>query len=288
MSLNAAVEALAAEGLPESFLPTLEKVCEPLAARAARLRQVKRRTITLGVCGAQGIGKSSIVAVTRRLLEARGLRTVVLSMDDFYLTKQARQRLAAEVHPLLAVRGPPGTHDVAMAGAVLDQLKSRGKVNLPRFEKAADDRAPRGAWETVASPVDVILFEGWCLGARAQGGAALSRPVNALEAQEDPDAVWRTYVNDQLDGRYQDLFGKMNELIFLKAPSFEVVMDWRTEQERKLRERTGAGMADDEIARFIAHYERLTRWILSEMAERARWTIEFDEDRQPVGEVILS
>ncbi len=221
------------------------------------------------------------MGATKRLLEARGYSTVALSLDDFYLTREARQRLARDVHPLLATRGPPGTHDVQLAGAVLEQLRLKGKVNLPRFDKAADNRAPRGSWETVASPVDIVLFEGWCLGALAQGAAALSTPVNDLEREEDPKGVWRGYVNEQLDGPYQALFARLNDLILLEAPSFEVVKGWRIEQERKLRERTGAGMSDEEVARFVAHYERLTRWILSEMPSRADWTITLDENRQP-------
>jgi D-glycerate 3-kinase len=272
---------VAAEGLPESFHRTVEVVCEPLAARAQRLRQVRRRTAIIGLSGPQGSGKSTIVAATKRLLEARGVNTVALSLDDFYLTRDARQRLAREVHPLLATRGPPGTHDVALAGAALEQLRLKGKVALPRFDKAADNRTPRGSWETIASPVDVVLIEGWCLGAVAQGAAALGEPVNDLEREEDPKGLWRSYVNEQLDGPYQALFARLHDLILLEAPSFEAVVGWRTEQERKLRERTGAGMSDEEVARFVAHYERLTRWILSEMPGRADWTITLDENRSP-------
>jgi D-glycerate 3-kinase len=272
---------LAAEGLPESFGRTVELICEPLALRASRLRTDRKRPAVVGLCGAQGSGKSTIVAATRRLLAGRGMRAVGLSLDDFYLTHDARQRLAREVHPLLATRGPPGTHDVAMAGAVIDQLRTKGKVALPRFDKATDTRAPRGEWATMASPVDVIILEGWCVGAVAQGVAALREPVNALERDEDPASVWRGYVNEQLDGPYQTLFGKLHDLIFLQAPSFEVVAGWRAEQERKLRERTGRGMADSDIARFTAHYERLTRWMLSEMPGRADWVVPLDANRTP-------
>jgi D-glycerate 3-kinase len=278
---------IAEEGLPESFRRTVELVCEPLAARAQRRRIDRKRCAVVGLCGAQGSGKSTIARYAARLLEGRGLRAVALSLDDFYLTREARQRLAREVHPLLAVRGPPGTHDVAMLGAAIDQLRSKGKVSLPRFDKAADNRAPRGSWNTVASPVDVIILEGWCVGAVSQGRAALAIPVNDLERDEDPDGVWRGYVNDQLDGPYQALFARLHDLILLEAPGFEVVAGWRAEQEAKLRaqnlqEGGGAGgMSDAEIARFVAHYERLTRWTLSEMPSRADWTITLDEDRAP-------
>ena len=273
---------LAEEDLPDSFRVTLETVCEPLAARLARLRQARRRTVLIGLCGAQGSGKSTIAAATVRLLEARGLSAVAVSLDDFYLPKSARERLAREEHPLLAVRGPPGTHDVALAGAALDQLRAPGRIALPAFDKATDDRRPRAAWRTVATPVDVVIFEGWCVGARAQGAAALAQPVNALEAAADPDGRWRAYVNGQLDGPYQALFARLQEVVLLQAPSFDAVLAWRQEQEHKLLARTGRGMPDAEIARFVAHYERLTRWILTEMPERARLVFPLAEDRTPL------
>jgi D-glycerate 3-kinase len=280
--LSALDDFLDAEGLPESFRITVERVCRPLAARAARRRQARRRPVVVGLCGPQGSGKTTIAAATARLLEADGLSAVALSLDDFYLTHEARQRLAREVHPLLATRGPPGTHDPAMAAAAIDQLRSQGKVTLPAFDKARDTRLPRGRWRTVAAPVDVILFEGWCVGARAQGAAALATPVNDLERLEDPDGVWRAYVNDQLDGPYQALFGMLHDLILLQPPGFEVVAGWRAEQEAKLRARTGAGMDEAQVARFVAHYERLTRWILAEMPERADWVVPLDAQRTPL------
>jgi D-glycerate 3-kinase len=272
---------MAEHGLDEGFRRTAELVCEPLAARAHRRRIDRKRPAVIGLCGAQGSGKSTIAAWAKRLLEARGVRTVALSLDDFYLTHEGRQRLAREVHPLLAVRGPPGTHDVALCGAVIDQLRTAGKVALPRFDKATDNRTPRGTWETLKSPVDVILLEGWCVGAVAQGSAALATPVNAMEREEDPDAVWRTWVNNQLDGPYQFLFARLQDLILLEAPSFEVVAGWRAEQEAKLRLRGSGGMSDAAIALFVAHYERLSRWILAEMPARADWVITLDAQRRP-------
>ena len=280
MREDSLAEFIAAEALPGAFARTVELVCEPLAARAARLRQDRRRTAVVGLCGSQASGKTTVAEVVRRLLAERGMSAVALSLDDFYLTHEARRRLAEAVHPLLATRGPPGTHDVGMAAAMLDQLRASGAAALPRFDKAADTRAPRATWPKVKTPVDVVILEGWCVGAIAQGQAALARPVNALEAEEDADGVWRGYVNEQLGGPYQELFDRLDDLVLLAAPSFEVVAGWRAEQEAKLRARTGGGMSEGQIARFVAHYERLTRWILAEMPERAGWTVRLDAQRQ--------
>ena len=234
---NDALETfIAEEGLPpETFRRTVELVCKPLAARAQRRRIDRKRTAVIGLCGAQGSGKSTIARFAARLLEQRGMRAIALSLDDFYLTHDARQRLAREVHPLLATRGPPGTHDVGMAGAAIDQLRAKGKVTLPRFDKATDNRTPRGTWETIASPVDVILLEGWCVGALSQGRAALATPVNDLESGEDPPRGLASIRQRSVGRPLSSPLCPPHDLVLLEAPSFEVVVGWRAEQEAKLR-----------------------------------------------------
>jgi D-glycerate 3-kinase len=272
---------LEAEQLPESFRLTVERVVRPLADLARDLRADADRMVVVGLCGAQGSGKSTIAAAAVRLLAAEGLNAVALSLDDFYLGRDARAWLAGKVHPLLAVRGPPGTHDVALACAVLDNLCRAEPTPLPAFDKARDERRPKAAWRAIAGPVDVVILEGWCVGARAEPAARLETPVNDLERQADPDGRWRAYVNLQLGEPYQALFDRLDALVLLQAPGFEAVQAWRTEQERKLRERTSGGMSDAEVARFIRHYERLTAWILEEMPGRADWTIPLDAARTP-------
>jgi D-glycerate 3-kinase len=274
---------LAQEALPPAFRTTVDEVCRPLAALAADARAELGRTAVLGLCGAQGSGKTTIAKVVAHLLEDRGLNAVVLSLDDLYLGHAARADLAREVDALLAVRGPPGTHDVALGLRVLAGLGETGQTAMPRFDKGADDRRPREDWPSVRGPADVVVFEGWCVGARAQPPQDLSTPVNALERDEDPDGRWRGFVNAALAGVYPELFQQIDRFVLLAAPSFEVVAGWRGEQEAKLRARTGRGMAPDEIERFVSFYERLTRWILAEAPARADWVVRLDAERQPIG-----
>ncbi|MDP3908449.1 kinase [Novosphingobium sp.] len=245
-----------------------------LAALLALVRQQAGAGLTvIGLCGAQGAGKSTLVAALAGALEDGGLPTAVLSLDDLYRTRRERQRLAAQVHPLLLTRGVPGTHDIALGLAVVAALERGEAAALPRFDKAADDRAAERDWPAAAADTRVLLLEGWCLGARPQAAAALVDPVNPLEAQEDPGGIWRGYANAALAGEYQLLFARLDALVLLAAPGWDVVARWREQQEAELRARSGpaaAGvMTPDQVTRFIAHYERLTRHILAEMPPRA-------------------
>lgn len=263
-----------------------EEIAVPLEAfveERARARP-SGSTLIVGVCGAQGSGKSTAAARVLSSLERRGRNALTVSLDDFYLPSADRRRLAATVHPLLATRGVPGTHDVELAMEVLDATRVPGEVRVPRFDKAADDRRPESEWPCVRGPLDVVIFEGWCVGARPEEPSSLNTPVNDLERDEDPDGTWRRHVNDALAGAYQDLFSRLDALVLLAAPGFEVVTRWRKEPEEELRRsgRAGSAMDDAELARFIAHYERITRHILREMPARADQTLWLDEDRRVV------
>ncbi len=282
LSPSAQVALLAREGLPADYGGQIDALWAPLAERALADRRRTGRTIILGLCGPQGSGKSTGAQALQALLREVGARSAILSLDDLYLCKPERALLAAQVHPLFATRGPPATHDVGLGCAVLDALARPGPVRLPRFDKAIDDRAPPEDGPIVDAPVEVVIFEGWCIGARPQPAEALAEPVNVLEAEADRDGVWRRAVNDALAGPYQDLFGRIDILALLRPPSFEAVFGWRLEQEHKLRARSGGGMTDGEIARFIQHYERLSRWIAVEAPPRADVVAQLDAARRPL------
>ena len=96
----------------------------------------------------------------------------------------------------------------------------------------------------------------------------------------------RKPINDALAGSYQQLFARLDSLVLLAAPSFEVVFAWRLQQEEELRPSAGPDasrvMNAAQIARFIQHYERLTRYTLTEMAGRADIVVRLAEDRTPL------
>lgn len=250
------------------------------------LDQLPRRPVIIGICGAQGSGKTTLAGQLLARCESEGLSAASLSLDDLYLTRGEREELARSVHPLFAVRGVPGTHDVDLGLRIFDQLRTGEPIALPRFDKARDDRCDPSDWAMAPARCQILFFEGWCVGAVPQSEQQLRDPVNELEASQDPQAVWRRYANAALGGPYRALFARIDRLVLLAAPSFEIVHRWRAQQEDELREQTGddaPGLMDEAaIVRFIALYERLTRYILAEMPGRADCTIWLDEDRGPV------
>lgn len=286
--MDALDELIRSHALPAAYRAAVDAIHRPAADRIARRRGELGRPIVAGLCGSQGSGKSTMAAFLKVLLEAQGLTAAVLSLDDLYLTLPERERLAALVHPLLRTRGVPGTHDTALGLNLLDILRGgAADVPLPRFDKAEDTRADASTWPRVAAPVDVILFEGWCVGAVAQADEALADPVNALERDEDPEGTWRRYVNERLKTDYAALFGRIDILSMLQAPGFEVVYGWRSLQEKKLADalaRQGTTgrkvMGPEEIARFLMFYQRLTEHILREMPARADILMPLDRNHR--------
>lgn len=272
--------------IPFTLAEPLARVYLPLAAWLVAHK--KDGPFVLGVNGAQGSGKSTLCEFLALILrEGYGCKVAGFSLDDIYKTRAERERLAREVHPLLVTRGVPGTHDVGLGLQTLDRLTTAGPeiaVALPAFDKSIDDRCPMSTWPQTSAPVDIVIFEGWCVGCLPQSGEHLVRPINALEAGEDADGSWRTYVNEQLGGPYAELFGRLDRLIMLKVPDMECVYQWRSLQERKLAAAIGNGssghrlMDETALRRFIMHYERLTRHMLAEMPARADVTLFLDEN----------
>ena len=245
----------------------------------------------VGFSGCQGSGKSTLVALMAKVMrEVHGVSTVVLSLDDFYLTKAARVALAQSIHPLFATRGVPGTHDLALMNetiAALRQPPPGGSVPVPAFDKALDDRPEMVHWRQVSAPVQLILLEGWCVGLSPQQKSELQAPINPMEAEQDPSRVWRGEVNRQLATEYADLFGKLDALLLLQAPSFDAVFDWRWQQEQRLSQqfqqdhpdKPDPTMTRSEVADFILHYQRLTEHGLKTLPDRADFVWELATDR---------
>ncbi len=242
------------------------------------------RPSVFGISGVQGSGKSTLARQMAVLAQQRGLRVAVLSLDDFYLSRAERRLLADHVHPLLANRGPPGTHDLPLAMQVMSNLRAGRPSRLPRFDKSADERLPESRWPLIDGAVDVVILEGWMLGVPPQPGSALAAPVNPLEREEDPDGIWRRWCNDALVTGYPELWRLIDALWLLKAPSFGVVPAWRWQQEQSMQVHSPQrpGMGRPQLERFVQLFERVSRHALAVLPSLAERVVELDEHRQPL------
>ena len=197
----------------------------------------KRKPIIVGLGGGQGTGKTTISSIIKLILmKYFKLKVFKISIDDFYKTRKERIKLSKKIHPLLMTRGVPGTHDINL---ILSFLKSVKKINfrplrLPKFDKSIDDRFKKNQWYKIKLKPDVIIFEGWCVGAKSQKNIELKKPINSLEKIQDKSMKWRKYVNFQLTGKYKTFHNMLDCLLYLKAKNFSLLRRWRLKQEKKL------------------------------------------------------
>ncbi|NNC55213.1 MAG: kinase [Pseudomonadales bacterium] len=294
--MNFIDQLIEAEQLPAHFRSVVENFYTPLARDIAGLANKPGKPLIVGINGAQGTGKSTLAKFVVAILEnTLGKKTAHFSIDDIYLTKAERNALGSKIHPLLATRGVPGTHDMTLGKSIINGLANASKetiTRIPVFDKAIDDRLPEAQWRPFQGRPDIIIVEGWCVGSTAQAGSELIEPVNALERNEDALGSWRRYVNCKLAGEYQKFFDCIDLLVFIAAPCWEVILEWRQLQEEKLRlVRSDSGaaaagiMSPDEVRAFIQHYERITRHNLATLPEKAHFQLNMDRDHQLVSVV---
>ena len=278
-------EASLPDSVAFNFMRWYAGVTRSLAQRA----KTAETPPLVGFSGCQGSGKSTLVALMARVMrEVHGVSTVVLSLDDFYLTKAARAALGESIHPLFATRGVPGTHDLALLNEAISALRQpAGAVPLPAFDKALDDRTELVHWRQVSAPVQLIFLEGWCVGLSPQSESELEVPISPMEAEQDPSLVWRREVNRQLANGYADVFGQLDALLLLQAPSFDAVFEWRWQQEQRLSEqfqrdhpdKPDPTMSRSAVTDFVLHYQRLTEHALKTLPDQADFVWELATDR---------
>jgi D-glycerate 3-kinase len=278
------------QALPDSYREDAFEFFVPLVDLIANRALDSEHTLYVGINGAQGTGKTTLGKLLVTLLSAREFRVANFSIDDFYLTQSERNQLAESQHPLLATRGVPGTHDISLLMTKFEELKNlkaEQVCELPRFNKAIDDRCGTEDWQKLIGPIDAVILEGWFVGAPPQATRDIELPINALEKTEDADGSWRKYANYQLADQYQSAFDQLDLLIMLKAPSFKQVSEWRSLQEEKLKKIgpiDSPGIMDEEqLARFIQHYERLTRHCLEYLPVKADVLFDLDTDHRIAG-----
>ena len=169
-------------------------------------------------------------------------------------------------HPLFLTRGVPGTHDIQLLNNILKKFKKKKFKNLliPKFDKSIDDRSKKFKWQKIKKRPDIVILEGWCVGATHQKESDLKKPLNSIEKKFDQKLIWRRKVNYYLKNQYKKIFKKIDKLVYLKAPNFSYIYKWRLlqEQKMKLTLKNKKTMSKQQVKEFIMYYERITKHMI--------------------------
>ena len=247
-----------------------------------------KKPFFVGLAGGQGTGKTTTSSIIKIILEKYfKLNVLKISIDDFYKTRKERILLSKKIHPMLLTRGVPGTHDINMMLNFFKKVKNKKfkSFQLPNFNKAIDDRFAKKYWYNIKKKPDVIIFEGWCVGAKHEKKSSLNKAINSMERIKDPKKVWRKYVNHQLKQKYKDLYSQLNCLIYLKAKNFSLLQKWRLKQENKLwlkSKKTSKHkiMNKDDVISFMQTYQRITENMFKKMTNYASILVNLGSDHQ--------
>ena len=226
----------------------------------------KKSPLIIGLAGGQGSGKTTISSILSLILKKYfKLKVFKISIEDFYKTKKQREILSKDKHSLLLTRGVPGTHDVKIMLDFFRKIKTKNfkSLKLRKFNKANDDRYKKKHWYKLKSRPDVVIFEGWCVGAKPQSLRLLKKPINALEKAYDKNLKWRRFVNLQLKTNYKKLYSQLDSLLYLKVKNFNLLKKWRIKQEEKLWLKAKSRknlkiMNKKEVINFMQTYQRIT------------------------------
>ena len=248
----------------------------------------KKKPLIIGVAGGQGTGKTTITSILSLILRTYfKLNVFKVSIDDFYKTRNERRILSLTKHPLLMTRGVPGTHDHKIISNFFKKVKKKNfkNIKLPKFDKSIDDRCKKKLWYKLNFRPDVVILEGWCVGAKAQNNTKLKKPINSLERVKDPNLIWRKYVNTQLKTNYKKLFNHLDEIVYLKSSSFKLLQEWRIKQEKKLRLNSKRKnnlkiMSKGDVINFMQTYQRITQNMFKDAPKYASIIFKLDSKHQ--------
>jgi D-glycerate 3-kinase len=211
------------------------------------------------IAGPQGSGKSSLSKLIKLYLEKFYDKSVIIiSMDDFYLSKKQRTQLSKNIHPLFLTRGVPGTHDLGLMNKKIKQILNKEfPIYLPIFDKVSDTR--KRTYKKVLK-ADVIIFEGWCAGAQPVNQNYLQKNFNNLEKNKDKNFIWRNSYNKYLN-EYQKIFSKFNYIIYFQFNHWNHVVNWKYKQELELRDKKKDLALKKYLKEFVQYYEKVSKWM---------------------------
>ena len=233
------------------------------------------------ISGSQGAGKSTLATLFKLVIEKNYKKKVMLlSIDDYYLSKNQRLKLSKKIHPLMITRGVPGTHNITALKDHINHFKKQHfPIITPTFNKLKDDISRK---RKVIKNAQILLLEGWCCGSKPISNKYLFKNINSIENVFDKNKIWRKYYNSLLQNEYKDVFSLFDKQIYIQIPSFKYVLNWRYLQEKSNASKSNNKefMNKVDLHMFIQHYEKLTKWMMKTMPDKADIILKVDENQK--------
>ena len=233
------------------------------------------------ISGSQGTGKSTLAKLFKLVIEKIYKKKVMLlSVDDYYLSKNQRLKLSKKIHPLMITRGVPGTHNITALKDHINHFKKQHfPIITPTFNKLKDDISRK---RKVIKNAQILLLEGWCCGSKPISNKYLFKNINSIENVFDKNKIWRKYYNSLLQNEYKDVFSLFDKQIYIQIPSFKYVLNWRYLQEKSNASKSNNKefMNKVDLHIFIQHYEKLTKWMMKTMPDKADIILKVDENQK--------
>lgn len=293
------------DGLPkprdgEDYTSTSYKVrniCERLEQYRKEHVKDHKGPLMVGLQGPQGCGKTTLCDALLQHLQDTGLKVAVLSLDDLYRTHDGLEKVARDHpnNPLLAGRGPPGTHDMELASSIIRKVihinEGNGHVDLPVFDKSLCNGEGDRSEKTVPvdGPLDIFILEGWSVGFGPLTSSALEQRYKKKDGKYFSKHTLESLrqLNDALIEVSQEVYPHFSVLVQVEPTSYDFVFDWRLQQEHAMKAANGGkGMTDEQVHKFVERYMPVYEvWGETVLAKDAPWAgrvirMTFGKDRE--------
>lgn len=210
----------------------------------------------IGLQAHPGCGKTTLSNIISDVLNTYyKVNCNYLSIDDLYKKHKELNELKIK-NPLFEYRGPPGTHDLEILNSIFNKIKEKeNNYYLPRYNKSLNnglgDRNDMGLF--VKNPIDILIFEGWFLGANPiyeeKSGIInqIFEDKKFLNNQKKKDLMLQS--NENLKD-YVKYWNMIDFYISIKPEDFRLSRKWRIEAEKKNKN----GMNWNTINKFIDYF----------------------------------